>query len=208
MRHHLSAVVVLAGLIVTAVSPSSVLASGILLPPTDPCLNKAPQNVNFSKVPRTYIFTGTCNLMQTRLAVNVDVPWTGVGTYDPATGKAAEDIIVPPPTISQPSRPYGRFLATMHCAADPWLDANVKCDQVVASSNPPANAYPPNAYGRYAAGVVTQVIAAISSARRPYTAQMNDSNRQQIMAQYQSFRIQEGMRNAERSKQLRPAFKP
>ena len=161
----------LSWLFLTVTVPHHVSASGYILDlgPDNFCYKKAPHKVTFAPPPFTYVFTGTCNMLHTRAQLPVDVPWTVVGTYDPATGKTTEDINVPPPTISQPSRPYGRFLATMRCAADPWRDPRVLCDQISASANPPATAYPPNAWGNYSRELVTQIINRINTYRRPYS---------------------------------------
>jgi hypothetical protein len=170
-------------------SPQPTSASGTLLEisPDDACLNQSPQKVTFSPAPFTYVFGGICNLIHTRLSLPVNVPWTGVGTYDPTTGKTTEDINVPAPAINQPSRPYGRFLASMHCLADPWQDANVKCDQVAASSNPPASAYPPNPFGDYSRTLISQIVGNIQSYRRPYTSGMEDNQRKFLNAQYAAY---------------------
>ena len=159
--------------------------------------------MTFSPAPFTYVFGGICNLIHTRLSVPVDVPWTGVGTYDPSTGKTTEDINVPAPAINQPSRPYGRFLASMHCSADPWLNANVTCDQVAASSNPLPSAYPPNAYGNYSRSLISQIIGYIQTYRRPYTGAMEDKHRQFLNAQYAAYVAAE-----RKSEQLLQAAKP
>lgn len=175
--------------VLSIASPSRVLGSGTLLEigPDDACLHQTPQRVTFSPAPFTYVFAGICNLVHTRLSLPVNVPWTGVGTYDPTTGKTTEDINVPAPAISQPSRPYGRFLASMHCSADPWQDANVKCDQVAASSNPPASAYPPNVFGDYSRTFISQIIGNIQSYRRPYTGAMDDNQRKFMNTQYAAY---------------------
>ena len=112
-------------------SPQQASASGTLLeiPEGPPCYKFAPQKVTISPPPHVYTFAGTCDLVHTRLALPIIVPFTAVGTFDPATGKTTEDINVPAPAINQPSRPYGHFLVSMRCAADPWRDQNVKCDQ-------------------------------------------------------------------------------
>ena len=188
MKHICLIGLVLCVLLYMALPPRA-LASGTLLEisPDDACLHQTPQRVTFSPAPFTYVFGGICNLVHTRLSLPVNVPWTGVGTYDPVTGKTTEDINVPAPAISQPSRPYGRFLASMHCSADPWLDANVKCDQVAASSNPPASAYPPNVFGDYSRTFISQIIGNIQSYRRPYTAGMDDNQRKFLNTQYAAY---------------------
>ncbi len=180
---------VLLCLLLSIASPPNVLGSGTLLEigPDDACLHQTPQRVTFSPAPFTYVFAGVCNLIHTRLSLPVNVPWTGVGTYDPTTGKTTEDINVPAPAISQPSRPYGRFLASMHCSADPWQDAHVKCDQVAASSNPPASAYPPNVFGNYSRTLISQISGHIQSYRRPYTGAMDDNQRKFLNTQYATY---------------------
>ncbi|MFO0730997.1 MAG: hypothetical protein U0361_08395 [Nitrospiraceae bacterium] len=128
--------------------PSAAQAKGELISFNDPnCYGSEPKNATFVATRYTYVFTGSCDLAQTRLAIRVSVPWTGVGTFDPATGQAAEDIIVPAPKISEPSRPYGRFKATMHCSVDPWLNPTVQCDQIVPTVDAPLDRTAPNAQG-------------------------------------------------------------
>jgi hypothetical protein len=155
----------------TIMFPHSASASGAFgAPEDDACLPITLQKVTVAPV--TYTFSGVCNLAHTRLALPIKVPYTAIGTYDAATGKTIEDLNIPPPPISEPSRPYGRFYATMHCAADPWRNPaeNLKCDQIAASVNPPRTAWPPNDYGNYARAVIDQIIPVIQSTRRPYSS--------------------------------------
>jgi len=112
--------------------PSSVHAKGDLVDSNDPtCCGSEPKSTTFVTTRYSYVFSDSCHLMQTRLAMRVSVPWTGVGTFAHLTGQAAEDILVPAPKISEPSRPYGRFKSTMHCSADPWLNPTVQCHPIV-----------------------------------------------------------------------------
>lgn len=183
-------------------SPQSVSASGTLLEVQgNDCYQFVLQKATFSPVPFTYAMTGTCDLVQTRLKIPTKVPYTATGTYDPRNGKATEDINVPAPTIQEPSRPYGRFFASMHCNADPWQDRNVKCDQVVASVNPPGTAYPPNAQGRYWRSMVDSIVDVIKGSGRPYTSSVNDAQAKAFKAQYESYLAAE-----QKAKQFRDAF--
>ncbi|ODT46349.1 MAG: hypothetical protein ABS70_01000 [Nitrospira sp. SCN 59-13] len=162
------------GLLLTLFSPSGAQAKGDLVGSGDPnCFGSEPKNATFVATRYTYIFSGSCNLAQTRLAIRVSVPWTGVGTFDPATGQAAEDILVPPPKISEPSRPYGRFKATMRCSADPWLNPTVQCDQIVPTVDAPLDRTAPNAQGYRPEPLAPNIVDTIRAGRRPFTSFMN-----------------------------------
>lgn len=185
--------------VLTVASPQG--ASGkhtVLILPDNPdyCWKFAPQKVTLSPLPITYAFTGTCNLVRTRLALPITVPFTAVGTYDPTNGKTTEEINVPAPKISEPSRPYGRFSASMRCNIDPWLnskrlnqapyvDPNVQCDQQVFSATPPGSAYGPGPVGDYARTLI-QSITYNYPGRRPYTAWMSDDAKVSLNALYQT----------------------
>ena len=155
------------------------------------CLGPGPQNQNpnpFTPTKFTYVFAGSCSMAQTSLNLNVKVPWTGVGTYEPATGKASEDIIVPAPRIDQPSRPYGRFIVTMHCRTDPWLDPNSICDHISPSVDSPLDHIAPNTMGwkpPFALG--PYIVNTINAAKRPFTSYMSDDARNNLNRQYAAF---------------------
>src|SRR5712692_7728047 len=75
----------------------------------DFCYKQAFRKATFTPARYTYEFAGTCDVVQTRAALPKTVPWTAVGTYDPASGATTEVFTIPPPAISEPSRPYGEF---------------------------------------------------------------------------------------------------
>ncbi|HEY3197536.1 MAG TPA: hypothetical protein VGJ57_05950 [Nitrospirales bacterium] len=172
--------------VLTITSPPSVLASGSFGEEAD---NNACNPFTLQKVtvaPVTYSFTGICNLVHTRLAVPVKVPYTAIGTYDPATGKTTEDINVPAPAINEPSRPYGRFSSSMHCATDPWRDGQGNCNEVAVSVNPPGSAWPPNDFGNYARTVISVLTQHSRDHGRPLTAYLEDAQRKSVDEQYQA----------------------
>jgi len=147
--------------------------------PDDPnCMGAAPQSADFKTVPYTYVFTGVCDLTITRLQIPTKVIWTGVGRWDPTKGQAFEDIIVPAPRIDEPSRPYGRFTATMHCNADPWLNPSMKCNQISPKVDEPAQKY-----GQLGPEI-TQTIYADA---RPFTSIMREDAVRSLNAQYQTY---------------------
>ncbi len=154
--------------------PSGAQAKGELVASSDPdCFGSEPKNVTFVSTRYTYVFTGSCSLAQTRLAIRVSVPWTGVGTFDPTTVQAAEDILVPAPKISEPSRPYGRFKTTMHCSSDPWLNPTVQCDQIVPTVDAPLDRTAPNAQGYRPEPLAPNIVDIVRARRRPFTSFMN-----------------------------------
>ena len=162
------------GFSLTVLSPLEAHAKGDLVAPNDPtCYGSEPKNATFVATRYTYIFSGSCNLAQTRLAIRVSVPWTGVGTFDPTTGQAAEDILVPAPKISEPSRPYGRFKTTMHCSSDPWLNPTVQCDQIVPTVDAPLDRTAPNAQGYRPEPLAPNIVDIVRARRRPFTSFMN-----------------------------------
>src|SRR5713226_6633327 len=170
--------------------PDRVLASGELVAGNDyGCWGPGPQNPNpFTPAKFTYVFAGSCALAQTRLNLDVSVPWTGVGNYEPATGNTSEDIIVPAPRIDQPSRPYGRFIVTMHCGGDPWLNQNVTCDRIAPTVDSPLDHTAPNAVGwkpPFALG--PYITDAINYSKRPFTSAMTDDARNNLNRLYGAF---------------------
>ena len=147
------------------------------LPPDDPCYSLSFRKATFTPAPYKYEFAGTCNLVHTRAAFPITVSWTAVGTYDPATGATTEVITVPPPLISEPSRPYGEFRASLHCVNDPWRAKAPQCDLLSAVSNPPPTAFGPtykwnNYSGDYFRYVLNSILDVIKGSRLPYTATM------------------------------------
>ncbi len=112
-----------------------------------------------------------------------------MGTYDPPTGQTKEDIIVPAPRIDQPSRPYGRFLVTMHCSnADPWLFSGVTCDQISPTVDAPLDHTGPNTLGWKQPFPLTPIITGdIQQNRRPFTAFLCDDTRNALKAQHQTY---------------------
>ncbi len=147
--------------------------------PEDPnCMGAAPQNADFKTIPYTYVFTGVCDLTITRLQIPTKVIWTGVGRYNPTNGQSFEDIIVPAPRIDEPSRPYGRFTATMHCKTDPWLNPSIKCDQISPKVDEPAQRY---------GQLGPEIVQAIYSNARPFTSIMREDAVRSLNAQYQTY---------------------
>ncbi len=166
--------------------PPDASGSGELVGYDDPgCYDAgALKNATFTPARFTYVFAGTCDLAITRLNLPTKVPWTGVGTYDPPTGQTKEDIIVPTPRLDQPSRPYGRFQATMHCNADPWLNPNITCDQISPTVWAPLDNTAPNAMGwkqPYPLGPI--ITGSIQNSRQPFTSGIG---RASLNAQYQA----------------------
>jgi hypothetical protein len=163
------------------------------------CYGVDPSNITFTSARFTYVFTGSCHLLQTRANLPVVVPWTGVGTYDPPTGHTAEDIIVPAPRIDQPSRPYGRFQATMHCSRDPWLNPDVKCDHIAPTVYAPLDNTPPNAIGyKQPFPLGPWITGSIQQTGRPYTSMLTQDAVNKLNQQYGAFDAQQ---KAERQKQ-------
>ncbi len=191
-------------LMMSMATPQGAWASGRLLTIEEEyCYKFALQKVILSPTPSTYLFTGTCDLAHTRLLLPVKVTYTTVGRYDPTNGNTTEEISVPPPAINEPSRPYGRFFASMRCAADPWRDRNVKCDQVVASVNPPASAYPPNQSGDLSRSLIRQIFDQITKySLRPYTSSLTSDQKKVVDAQYDA-----ALASERRSQQLQQGAK-
>ncbi len=167
--------------------------SGILLPGYDPpCIDRSQiQQATFTPARFTYVFTGSFPLAITRLNLPTKAPWTGVGTYEPATGQTHEDIIVPAPRIDQPSRPYGRFLVTMHCNADPWLNPYIKCDQISPTVDAPLDRTGPNTMGWKQPYPLAPIITGdIQNQGRPYTAYLCGDTINALNAQYKAYLAQ------------------
>lgn len=189
-----------------------VRGSGELLSVDDhSCYGSGPKNVTFTPTRFTYVFSGSCTLTHTRLNLDVTAPWTGVGTYDPPTGHTAEDIIVPAPRIDQASRPYGRFQATMHCPADPWLNPNVTCDHVVPSVYAPLDNTSPNAMGwKQPFPLAPMISGQIQQQARPFTSSMDQNSVNNLNRQYGAYDAQQkAERQAQkfqRELQMRPGF--
>jgi len=149
------------------------------------CYGNGPTNATFTSTSAKYVFAGSCLLTHTRLNLDVAAPWTGVGTYDPSTGRTQENISVPPPAINQPSRPYGTFQAVMHCSADPWLNPTIRCDSVVASADAPLDHMAPNTMGwkqpyplaPFITGVAQQI-------ERPFTSTLTQDAVNSLVAQH------------------------
>jgi hypothetical protein len=173
-------------------------ASGTLLelPDGDFCYKQAFRKATFTPARYTYEFAGTCDLAHTRLALPLTVPWTAVGTFDPASGATTEVFTIPPPAISQPSRPYGEFRASLRCVNDPWLglQENPQCVLFSALSNPPPTAFGPsykwNSYsGEYFRDVLNAILDSIKGSQVPFTVYLTDdaNTRKSVNAQYQSY---------------------
>lgn len=195
------------GLSLTLLSPSGLQAKGELVGAGDPnCYGSEPKNATFVATRYTYVFSGSCNLTQTRLAIRVSVPWTGVGTFDPTTGQAAEDIIVPAPKISEPSRPYGRFKATMHCSADPWLNPTAQCDQIVPTVDAPLDRTAPNAQGYRPEPLAPNIVDTIRARRRPFTSFMNQDAVNNLNRRYGAYQAQNKTNQAIRQFKKNPGI--
>ena len=152
------------------------------------CIGAAPQSADFKSVPYAYTFTGVCDLALTRLNLPVRVIWTGVGRWDPTKGQAFEDIIVPAPRIDEPSRPYGRFTATMHCNADPWLNPNITCDHISPTVDAPLDRQAPNAQGwKQPFALGPSILQGIYDNKRPFTSIMREDAVRSLNAQYQTY---------------------
>lgn len=154
------------------------------------CYGSEPKNATFTATRYTYIFSGSCTLLQTRYDIKGSVPWTGVGTYDPATGQATEDILVPAPRTDQPSRPYGRFQASMHCSADPWLNPNVKCDHIVPVVDAPLDRTAANAKGYRPAPLAPLITSSLMSNSRPFTSFMTQDAVNSLNRRYGAYEAQ------------------
>jgi len=190
--------------------PYGAYGSGVLIAPDDHgCYGNGPATATFTETRFTYVSDGNCSLTHTRLNLDVTVHWTGVGTYDPRTGQAGEDIIVPAPRIDQPSRPYGRFQAAMHCSRDPWLNPNVKCDHISTNVNAPLDNTGPNAMGWKQPFPLTPIITGtIQQSGRPYTATMNQDAVNNLNRQYGAFEAQEKAAKLQRMFQPTPKLTP
>jgi hypothetical protein len=173
---------------VALVASRDVSASGDLLTiAADECYGAAPKSVTFTPTKTSYTFGGACDLTQTRAHLPITVPWTATASYEPATGRAIEDIIVPPPLISQPSRLYGTFHSSMHCAADPWVNASVTCDQVVATANAPLDHTGPNAIGyKPDYPLEPYILGYARQYKCPFTSFLDDAPRAALLAQYKA----------------------
>jgi hypothetical protein len=179
------------GLTLNLTSSTSVLAKGELVGgPGIGCYGGEPKNATFTATRYTYIFSGSCTLLQTRYDIKGSVPWTAVGTYDPATGQAAEDILVPAPRTDQPSRPYGRFQASMHCSADPWLNPNVKCDHIVPVVDAPLDRTAANAKGYRPAPLAPLITSSVISNNRPFTSFMTQDAINSLNRRYGAYEAQ------------------
>ncbi len=86
---------------------------------------------SFTSTRANYTASGWCNVQVARVGIQ-PIGWTARGAYDQATGRAVEDIVVPPAPINRPSHPYGTFRTRMVCPADPWLTENPTCQNVQA----------------------------------------------------------------------------
>lgn len=155
----------------------------------DVCGPGMPRKATFTPVRNTYEFAGVCDLVTTRRYLPTKIPWTAVGTYDPATGTTTEVITIPPPAISEPSRPYGEFRASLRCVSDPWLGLqNPQCVLFSALSNPPPTAFAPNEQGRYFRAVLNNILDTMKNTQRPFSSlYLTDNARKSANAQYQSY---------------------
>lgn len=161
------------------------------------CYGAAPKSVTFTPARTSYVFGGACDLAHTRLHLPITVPWTGTASYEPATGRAIEDITVPAPLISQPSRPYGRFQASMHCPVDPWVNVNVICDSVAATANAPMDHTGPNAIGyKQPFRLEPEITGAIQRNKRPYTSFLEDGVRATLLGRLVAAMKAEQLRKA------------
>ena len=189
--------------------PHNAHGSGELIAADDHyCYGTGPQNATFTPARYTYVSAGDCNLTQTRLNLDVTVHWSGVGTYDPPTGRAAEDIIVPAPRIDQPSRPYGHFQVTMHCTADPWLNFTVKCDHIVPTVDAPLDHTGPNARGwKQPYPLAPMIIGTIQQNGRPFTSYMSQDAVNNLNRQYGVYQAQQKTERLQKAYQLPPNLK-
>jgi hypothetical protein len=199
MRNFLFIALVMAACLNVRLVPEASGSGELIFAPDTGCYGGPPKNVTFTPARFTYVFTGSCTLLQTRANLPVEVPWTGVGTYDPPTGRTAEDIIVPAPRIDQPSRPYGRFQATMHCSRDPWLNPDVKCDQIAPTVYAPLDNTPPNVIGyKQPFPLGPEITGRIQQYGRPYTSMLTQDAVNKLNQQYGAFDAQQ---KAERQSQ-------
>jgi hypothetical protein len=83
----------------------------------------------FTATTAGYRANGGCDVQVARVGFQ-RVGLTAVGGYDQATGRAKEEIVVPPATIDRPSHPYGTVRSLMTCSADPWLTENAGCHDI------------------------------------------------------------------------------
>jgi len=175
--------------------------------PQDVCRDSTLTAYSFASTPFTYRFSGNCYLLNTRYALPITVPWTGVGTFDPASGKVTEEINIPEPTAAQPSRPYGRFTASMHCGGkDPWREATA-CGQIALSVNPPVTAYAPNIYGEYSRQVIQEVLNLYPRGGRPVTSNLSANDRQALVASLQAYTQAEAARQKQ-TQRLKQSVQP
>jgi len=188
-----------------------VSASGVIVNigsiPQDVCRDSTLTAYSFASTPFTYRFSGNCYLLNTRYALPITVPWTGVGTFDPVSGKVTEEINIPEPTAAQPSRPYGRFAASMHCGGkDPWREA-AACGQMMLSVNPPVTAYAPNIYGEYSKQVILEVLNLYPRGGRPVTSNLSANERQTLVASLKAYTQAEAARQKQ-TQQLKQSVQP
>lgn len=132
-----------------------------------------------------YQFSGECTLRHTRLKLLTTAPWTATGTFDPKTTSTSEDIVVPAARIDQPSRPYGRFQAKMHCPSDPWLTQNIACNGIVPTIDAPLDQTAPNAVGwQQSEPLAPKIRDVLVYNRRPFTAVLSDDMRRALNKQH------------------------
>jgi len=175
--------------------------------PQDVCRDSTLTTYSFASTPFTYRFSGNCYLLNTRYALPITVPWTGVGTFDPVSGKVTEEINIPEPTAAQPSRPYGRFTASMHCGGkDPWREA-AACGQIALFVNPPVTAYAPNVWGQYSRQVIQEVLNLYPRAGRPVTSNLSANDRQALVASLQAHTQAEAARQKQ-TQRLKQSVQP
>lgn len=171
-------------------TPPVVWGSGDFLPLDEPeCYGGLPKKASFTAATsawHTYSFSGKCGLLHTRLHLQTFAPWTGTGTYNPATGQTTEDVVVPAARLDEPSRPYGRFQTTMHCASDPWLTIKIKCTRIVPTVDAPLDRPgAANASGwRQAMPLAPMITDTIQRYSRPFTSILTDDTRRALNQQY------------------------
>lgn len=192
----------------TFAPPNAANASGELVPGDDHgCYGDGPQNATFTSTRFTYVSAGYCTLARTRLNLDVTVHWTGVGNYDPRNGQTTEDIIVPAPRIDEPSRPYGHFQAAMHCARDPWLNPDMKCDHIAPTVYAPLDNTGPNAKGWKQPYPLSPIImGTIQQTGRPYTATMSQDAVNKLNRQYGAYEAQQQGEKLRQKLQIAPGF--
>jgi hypothetical protein len=152
------------------------------------CYYRAVRQADFFPETFRYLSAGLCDLTHTRLDLSVKIPWQGLGTYDPRTGKTVEDIDAPGPQPGQPSHPYGKFHVEMQCNGDTWLSPNIKCDKIYPTVDSPLDRMGPNAAGwKQTYSLVPLITGPIRIYGRPYTSFMADDIRQTLNRQYQAY---------------------